>query len=57
MNKATQTDLNNLWSHDRQLQNKAFTAILKATDKPVDWAYEAWDEVVTNLSHKRRHWS
>jgi hypothetical protein len=55
MNKATQTNLNNLWSNDRELQNKAFTAILKATDKPVDWAYEAWDAVVANLSHKDNH--
>jgi hypothetical protein len=55
MNKATQTNLANLWSSDRELQNKAFTAILKATDKPVDWAYEAWDEIVANLSHKDNH--
>jgi hypothetical protein len=55
MNKATQTNLDNLWSSDRALQNQAFTAILKATDKPVDWAYEAWDEVVANLSHKDNH--
>jgi len=55
MNKATQTNLNNLWSSDRDLQNQAFTAILKATDKPVDWAYEVWDEVVANLSHPDNH--
>ena len=55
MNKATQTNLNNLWSSDRALQNTAFTTILKATDKPVDWAYEAWDTVVANLSHKDNH--
>ena len=55
MNKATQTSLNNLWSSDRELQNQAFTAILKATDKPVDWAYDAWDEVVANLNHKDNH--
>jgi hypothetical protein len=55
MNIATRTNLNNLWSSDRELQNQAFTAILKATDKPVDWAYEAWDEVVANLSHKDNH--
>jgi hypothetical protein len=55
MNKATQTNLNNLWSADRELQNQAFAAILKATDRPVDWAYEAWGEVVANLSHKDNH--
>src|SRR5215204_4947326 len=24
-------------------------------DKTVDWAYEAWDEIVANLSHKDNH--
>ena len=55
MNKAIQTNLDNLWSADRELQNKAFTYILKATDKPVDWAYDAWDTVVANLKHKDNH--
>jgi hypothetical protein len=55
MNRATQTNLYSLWSSDRELQNQAFTAILHASDKPVDWTYEAWDEVVANLSHKDNH--
>jgi hypothetical protein len=55
MNKTTRTNLDYLWSNDRGLQNQAFIAILKATDKPVDWAYAAWDEVVANLSHKDNH--
>jgi hypothetical protein len=55
MDKTTQTNLNNLWSGDRELQNKAFAYILKATDKPVDWAYEAWDELLANLTHKDNH--
>lgn len=48
MNKLTQTHLANLWSEERELQNQAFTYILAATDKPVDWAYEVWDDVVAN---------
>jgi hypothetical protein len=55
MDKTTRTNLNNLWSEDRQLQNDAFTYILKVTDKPVDWAYEARDELLANLSHKDNH--
>jgi hypothetical protein len=55
MNKVTRNNLDNLWSNDRELQNQAFTTILKATDKPVDWAYDAWDEVVENLHHKDNH--
>jgi hypothetical protein len=37
------------------LQNKAFLYVLEATDKPVDWAYDVWDEMVENLSHKDNH--
>jgi hypothetical protein len=55
MDKITRTHLDNLWSEDRDLQNKAFFYILEATDKPVDWAYDVWDEIVRNLSHKDNH--
>ena len=55
MDKTTRTNLDNLWSEDRELQNKAFFYILAATDKPVDWAYEVWDELLANLSHKDNH--
>ena len=55
MDKITRTHLDNLWSEDRDLQNKAFFYILEATDKPVDWAYDVWDEMVRNLSHKDNH--
>jgi hypothetical protein len=55
MNKTTRTYLDHLWSEDRELQNKAFFYILKATDKPVDWAYDVWDEMLDNLSHKDNH--
>lgn len=37
------------------MQNKAFLYVLEATDKPVDWAYDVWDEMVENLSHKDNH--
>ncbi len=55
MNTITQTNLQNLWSEDRELQNKAFSYILDVTDKPVDWAYEAWHEVIENLTHRDNH--
>jgi hypothetical protein len=55
MDKTVRTNLDNLWSENRELQNKAFTSILKATDKPVDWAYEAWDELLAELTHKDNH--
>jgi len=55
MDITTRTNLDNLWSEDRELQNKAFFYILEATDKPVEWAYPVWDEMVANLSHKDNH--
>jgi len=55
MDKTTQTQLNNLWTDDRDRQNQAYYYILEATDKPVDWAYEVWDELLANLTHKDNH--
>jgi len=55
MDKTLRTRLDHLWSKDRQLQNNAFLAMLKATDKPVDWAYEAWDELLANLTDPDNH--
>lgn len=55
MDKLTHTHLENLHSRDRELQNKAFFYILNKTEKPVDWAYEVWDEMVAGLSHPDNH--
>jgi hypothetical protein len=55
LDKNTRSSLNLLWSQDRQVQNKAFLRILKVTDKPVTWAYTAWDELLANLTHKDNH--
>ena len=45
MDTITRTHLDNLWTDDRDLQNKAFSYGIEATDTPVDWAYEVWDQV------------
>jgi hypothetical protein len=55
MNRTTRTNLDNIRSKDKELQNKAFFYLLEATEKPVDWAYEAWDELMEGLSHKDNH--
>ena len=44
-----------MWSADRDLQNQGFSYIMQVTDKPVDWAYEVWDDVVKNLKHVDNH--
>lgn len=44
-----------LWSANRDLQNKAFSEVLAVTDHPVGWAYEVWDELIEQLKHKDNH--
>lgn len=55
MDKTIRTNVDNIRSEDKDLQNKAYSFILKATDKPVDWAYEVWDEMLGGLKHKDNH--
>src|SRR6266849_10875565 len=55
MNESTRTALDDLRSENRELQNKAFLYMLEQTAKPVDWAYDVWDEMVKALRHKDNH--
>jgi hypothetical protein len=49
------SQLDNIRSSDGQLQNEAYYFLMKETKKPVDWAYEAWDDLVAGLTHKDNH--
>lgn len=51
MNKTTRTNLQNIYSTDRVVQNKAYLDVLKVTEKPVDWAYEVWADLLAALRH------
>lgn len=55
MDESIRTRLEDLRSENRDLQNQAFSAVLAVTDTPVDWAYDAWDGLVRDLSHKDNH--
>lgn len=55
MDKIIRTNIDNLRSTDKNIQNKAYSFILKSTDKQVDWAYEIWDEMLAGLKHKDNH--
>ena len=55
MDKNIRTHLDNIRSEDGQLQNKAYHFLMEKTEKPVDWAYEAWDELIEGLTHKNNH--
>lgn len=51
MDESLKEHLNNIHSDDRDVQGQAYQAVLEATKQPVDWAYEAWDDLVQTLSH------
>src|SRR5512135_553691 len=55
MDTTTSNLIKYIYSTDRQLQGQAFTAVLAATNQPVDWAYEVWDELVAGLRHPDNH--
>jgi hypothetical protein len=52
MNTSTRTHLDNIRSKDHATQGEAYQALLRETENPVDWAYEAWDELIANLTSK-----
>lgn len=52
MDEITQTHLDNLHAKNREVQSEAYSYLIAATDKPVDWAYEIWDEMVKGLTDK-----
>lgn len=55
MDKIIRTNIDNIWSTNKDLQNKAYFSILEATDGPVDWAYDVWDKMLEGLTHKDNH--
>lgn len=55
MDKLTRMHLDHIRSKDKELQNKAYFYVLNITEKPVDWAYDVWDEMVASLKDKDNH--
>ena len=55
MTNIVPVDYAGLWGSDRALQNEAYTAIMAATEQPVDWAYLLWDQALANLTHHDNH--
>jgi len=37
------------------LQNQAYVYLLEASESPVDWAYEVWDDMLAMLTDKDNH--
>lgn len=55
MDKTIRKHLDKIRSEDGQSQNEAYHFLMAQTEKPVDWAYEAWDELVEGLTHRDNH--
>jgi hypothetical protein len=55
MDNLTRNQLDNIHSPNPQIQNQAYSYLLQTTAAPVDWAYEAWDELIAGLRHKDNH--
>ena len=55
MDKKTRTNFDNLHADSGEVQYQAFCDLIEAMDKPVDWAYEVWDELVAKLKDKDPH--
>ncbi len=55
MNAAVRKHLDNVRADDTDVQNGAFLALMTATENRVDWAYEAWDELLEMLTDKDNH--
>jgi HEAT repeat protein len=52
MDSMIRAHLDAVLSDEMAAQNEAFSALMKATESRVDWAYDAWDELLEMLAHK-----
>lgn len=55
MDSITTMRWENLRAEDGAVRLEALNGLLAATEGPVDWAYEVWDELVARLCHKDGH--
>lgn len=42
-------------SSDREKSYRAYIELIELTEKPVRWAYDVWDQMVDDLSHRDGH--
>ena len=52
MDQSLLTDLEAIRSPDKDVQGEAYQRLITATAVPVDWAYEAWADLLSGLRHK-----
>ena len=55
MDDAIKAHMADFRSGERSAQGKAFSSLMEATDGPVDWAYEVWDDLLGALRNPDNH--
>lgn len=55
MDEVVKNRIADIHSGDRAVQGQAFQDLMKATEIPVGWAYEVWDDLLKALSHQDNH--
>ncbi|GMK39691.1 hypothetical protein PCCS19_27450 [Paenibacillus sp. CCS19] len=47
--------LEQLQSSDKYIRNEGYIGLLEAAEETVDWAYECWDLIKSDLTHSDNH--
>lgn len=55
MDKRAQVLFADRDSSDRDLAYQAVVGLFKMTEEPVKWAYEVWDQLLSDLTHRDGH--
>ncbi|RKQ29971.1 hypothetical protein [Oceanobacillus halophilus] len=55
MNSQIELEFEKSKSKDKDERYEAYQNILEATEQKVDWAYEVWDQLLEDLTHKDNH--
>ncbi len=55
MDSTIKVEFDKSKSGDKAERYEAYQNILKITDQKVDWAYEIWNQLVEDLTHKDNH--
>lgn len=55
MDELIQKYFGDLESKDKEVQYEAYKNLLMVTEKEVDWAYEVWDQLIEELTHRDNH--
>lgn len=55
MDPVLRQNLDNLMANDGQARQDALAYVMAATDQPVDWTYEVWDDLVRQTQHPELH--